>query len=538
MEALSFELDLLLYPVMLGSILAGAGWFARRGDLLESLTLGAGFGVIGWAALSLAHFFLLLPVATPRVVGSVAFAIAVAGSLVLAWFTRARAPRPVPSNSMDLLLVVGGIACLTLGLEASLPHYGVALRYDDWWMHFDSARFYLAPVDLNHTYGDFVVTSRTPVFNLLGSLSLATFGDRFSVFQVLTAAVGWLWALPFALVARRLVPSRAAAVTALCGLSPLILYSHTYSWPKGLAAFFCLLALERVLAFREAAPESRPGLSIQVGLFAGAAVMTHAGFVGFMLPLFGLFALDAARRRGSCSFALATITASLVALPWYAWGIAQYGVHRAVFGYPTVPYTVTSWLSDRFGILVTSMLPVSFPANLIAGNADRLQYFFLIYLGTAAGMLGVAFLVRALAQGLHRGDRLSGAHTPVLVTFAAVGILAAVVLIQGYAAGFQMAHAVLIPGILILALLALRSKPLGSISVSIAVTEMLAIDVVVLSWMWSPAGWQQGNALLAAQHGILFLGQDTWIVGIVLSLLGLAICLRPLLLSASSKASP
>jgi hypothetical protein len=97
---------------------------------------------------------------------------------------------------------------------------------------------------------------------------------------------------------------------------------------------------------------------------------------------------------------------------------------------------------------------------------------------------------------------------------------------------------VLIPGILILALLALRSKPLGSISVSIAVTEMLAIDVVVLSWMWSPAGWQQGNALLAAQHGILFLGQDTWIVGIVLSLLGLAICLRPLLLSASSKASP
>lgn len=91
---------------------------------------------------------------------------------------------------------------MVLGLEANLPHYGVALRFYDWWLHFDLARFYRLPTDLGRTYGEATVTSRTPLFNLLGSLALACLGDRFTVFQVFTAAVGWLWVLPFALLVR------------------------------------------------------------------------------------------------------------------------------------------------------------------------------------------------------------------------------------------------------------------------------------------------------------------------------------------------
>src|SRR5207302_4884987 len=101
-------------------------------------------------------------------------------------------------GTRPFLLAILAAAALTLGLEASLPHFDLAERYYDWFVHFDLARVFQSATaaGLGSHWGDATVTTRTPLYNLLGSVALTVFGDRFTVFQVLTAAVAWLWILP------------------------------------------------------------------------------------------------------------------------------------------------------------------------------------------------------------------------------------------------------------------------------------------------------------------------------------------------------
>src|SRR5205823_5695490 len=211
-------MDLLFYPLVLAALLLPIIWVGRRHtDHVETLALAAGYGVLGAAAIGLARFFVALPASTPRLAGLLAFGLCV-------------------------------VAAVILWKVAASSHWGEA-----------------------------TVTTRTPLYNLVGSLALTYLGDRLAVFQVFTAAVAWLWILPFALLARRLVGGWAPAVTALAGLSPLVLHTTTYASSKGLVTFFALLALERYLALREAPAERVTSLSWQFGLFSAATVMTHSG---------------------------------------------------------------------------------------------------------------------------------------------------------------------------------------------------------------------------------------------------------------------
>jgi hypothetical protein len=521
--------DLLAYPFMVAAILIPALWLLRRHDPVEALSLGAAIGIAAWAALALARFFAILPAGTPKVVGAVTLAVSLIGAMVMAIRAVARPDRQVarpPTGT--LLLAVAGVALATLGVEAIMPHYGIAMLYWDWWEHFDLAHFYLDPHAFTRSYGDgSTITSRTPLFNLLGSMALGLLGDRFTIFQVLTAAVGWLWALPAALIARRLLGARSTGLVAMLGLSPLILFCTAYAWPKGLVLFFALLALDRFLALRESSGPAAHAIALQLGLSSGLTIMTHAGFIGYLLPLYGLLLRDTVRRRRGWSAVFESCAmGALVALPWYAWAIAQYGLREGLLGYPQpASASVALWLIDHVVILASSLLPVSLFLYRFIPPAQNVL---IAYLGSAMGLLGVVFLVRTLARST-RGLRLADSDRGVITTvaaFAGGGVLVATLLINGWGNGWAAAQAVFLPALIGLTLIAMRVMTATRGLVLAALVECGAVVGLGLAYMWSPAATSEPNAVLAAAEHVRFLGQQTWPLGVLILLAGATVISR------------
>lgn len=523
-------MDLALYPVMVAALLLPAWALRRRREGVDALAWGAALAIMVLGALSLTRFFLLLPPSAARVAGLVALLPAAASVLLLARCVRRPRPHGPPEGGgcpLDMVTVILGVALVTLGLEAVLPHYVDTKFYYDWWMHFDLANFYRNPTGFDRVYLDGgSITARTPLYNLLGALALTAFGDRFSVFQVMTAALGWLWILPTVLVARRLGLARPTPIIAVLGLSPLILHSHTYAWPKGLVAFFALMALERFLALRRQPLGQGGPLAIEFGLLCGATVMAHAGFFGYLLPPAAILAWDVARRRREWTAgAAAAATALAVLLPWSVWAATQYSWRQTLFGYPRFPYAhVATWLRDHGYTLASSLLPIDAPIALLTGTLDARQAYVLTYLGTAGGLLGIGFLLWALARNIRQHSRIGGRQAGPVLAFAATGMIAATALLQPLVR--DNADAVFIPALVVLALLVFRSAPLWGRHLLLALGEIALVQAVILSWLWLPSSNTQGNAELAAAHGIRFLAHGAWPVGLLLLAVGVALCLR------------
>ena len=519
-------MDWLLFPVVTCAILAPA-LLLRGRDWLERLAIGAGIGAAVWAAFGLLRFFLLLPASTPRTVGLVCLAVAGLFGCLLA-VVAIRAGRPVQSgrdrlSHRPLWLAVAAALMMTCGVEAAVPHFGGALRFYDWWMHFDLARFYAAPSDLARTYGEnATVTSRTPLYNVLGGDALTLLGNRFSVFQVMTGVVGGLYILPFALLARRLMGVRAALPVAVAGLSPLILQSHTYTWPKGLATFCVLLAIERFVALRAEPSGGRPVIAFQLGLASGLTVMAHSGFAGYLLPAYAWLAWDCLRGHLRVRWLVVSIaTAALIALPWYGWAIAQYGLHDALFGYPESPYpSVASWVLDHVLIIVTALVPVATPSNLLGGRGDLLQQYFIVYMGTAAGIFGFVFSLKAIAMNVFPRTRLRGPAELLAIALAGAAIVTLLFEKPGW--GWTGAGALFIPALLLLLLATMaRSRPTIP-QIWIGLAEVVLFQVAILAWMWSPASGRDLNAQLVVQEHIRFLGRDAWPIAVMLLAGGIA----------------
>lgn len=522
-------MDLLFYPVILVAILAPAALLVRHHDLLEALASGAAASLAGWAALAFGRFLVLLPSSTARTVGIAALALALAaGTAVVVALTRSHrqrqpgvARRPA---SWQLVSALAGAALLTIGLEAVVPHFGIANLYYDWWEHFDLARLYHAPANLHRLYQDgYGVTSRTPLYNLLTSLPLTAFGNRYAVFQVATAALAWLWILPTALLARRFLAEESLRLVALLALSPLILFATTYGWPKGLVAFFALSALDRFLALRQAGPAQAGALAVQLGLASGLALMTHQGFIGYVLPLYALLLWDALTKRGRwMTLGTACAIGGLVALPWYAWAVAQYGLDRGVVGYPEPGYaTPVLWLLDHVLILLTSALPIT--AAFHAFGSNPLQQLLVAYLRTAVGLLGAVFLLRLLARSIKRAPAAAPAPRP-LIAFALGGIVTTTLLLNGWGNGWASAESIFIPALVTLCIVAAVRAPLGEGTMAIAGIECLLLLAAAIVYMWSPAASGEPNAQLAMAEQIRFLGRDTWWLGALLMVAGLASC--------------
>jgi hypothetical protein len=515
--------DLLFYPLIVAALLLPAAWLWRRGEPpLEAITHGAAFGALFWGGTALFRFLLVLPAGVARDAGLIGLALSAGLAAMLWWLTRRPtldARQKVPASTWA---AIGGCAVFLLGFEAALPHFGVIQWSFDWWMHFDLARFYLHPVNLQRVYpGGDVISARTPLYNLLGSLTLATLGDRFSIMQVFTAAVGWLWILPAALLSRRLVGMRGT-VLALLAVSPLLAFSNAYVWPKGLVLFFLLLALERVLALRAVPAAGAGRIALQAGLAIGGALMAHVGFAGYLLPLLAVVAWDGWSRRDLRRFACLLAVAGLVVVPWYCWSVAEYGWQRGLFGYyhaQAGSADLVGFVVQRLVILVTGVVPVTPP------DLGFAQDYFLVYLGSAAGLAGLVFMTWSAARWLRHRDALPDGWY-VAGWFAVGGAITAALLCRQYAVA--SAGALFTPALIVLTQLAVGSRKIPAPVILVAGLEIAIFDTILLLWMWSPASAGQPNAQLALHQHIAFLGRSTLPAGIVLMLVGAAACIPAL----------
>lgn len=515
-------MDLLFFPLMVGAIFLPAAWLLRRQPSVEALALGAVGGILLFGALAFLRFLLLLPFGLPRNVGLLALALS-AGFTALLWLAtrhgESRATSPVPRSIWAA--IVGG-ALMTLGFEATLPHFGAIQWSFDWWLHFDLTHFFLSPADPWRVYpGGDVVTSRTPLYNLLGSLALQVFGNRFTVLQVFTAAVGWLWLLPAALLARRLTTNQGT-VLALLALSPLIRFSNVYTWPKGLVMFFLLVALERALALRGAGDDRDGRIAVEAGLASGGALMAHVGFAGFLLPIFFVVGWHGWRRRNLTGLGYLVGATGTVVLPWFAWGIAEYGWQRALLGYyhgqPSIIDPVVYGL-QRVVMVLSGIVPVTPP--LLGLTQD----YFLIYVGSAAGVGGIIFLVWTAAQNLWR-VKPPRAGWKLALAFTLSGFILVTLLSRQYTV--DSAATLYVPALVVLAVLAVGPRRMPRLVIVGMLIETALFQVILISWMWSAASAAQPNAQLALAQGIRFLGRTTLPIGLGLMVAGFLCCLPAL----------
>jgi hypothetical protein len=72
-----------------------------------------------------------------------------------------------------------------VGIQLFVLIYSGANWYGDWWMHYNLAKVYLGQQATDTIYFNrYIVSSRTPLFNLFSSYYLGLLGNQFSIYQL------------------------------------------------------------------------------------------------------------------------------------------------------------------------------------------------------------------------------------------------------------------------------------------------------------------------------------------------------------------
>lgn len=247
----------------------------------------------------------------------------------------------------------------------------------------------------------------TPVFALAGALRADSWVGvhlALSLCALLDVASGvLLWRL-----LRRLGSPRGAhGAAAVWFLSPITVMLSLRGLESALTvALFAvwLLAVERAL--RDGAPRARHG--VVVGIVTGLAFLARTDngpLLGLTLALVTLGAWLAARgawRRLLAFFAVAGVTAAVVALPWFLWNLATFGTPWQVSGAaklanPQIFGHVPAALGHRLRYLAAF---VWVPAFFAAGESMRHRAAFAVI--AWAEWLTLAALLPFLVLALRR----------------------------------------------------------------------------------------------------------------------------------------
>jgi hypothetical protein len=171
-------------------------------------------------------------------------------------------------------------------------------------------------------------------------------------------------------------------------------------------------------------------------------------------------------------------------------------------------------------MIVTALVPVATPSNLLGGRGDLLQQYFIVYMGSAAGVFGFVFSLKAIAMNVFSRTRLRG--PAALLTIALAGALIVTLLFEKPGWGWTGAGALFIPALLLLLLATMTSLRLTIPQTWIGLAEVVLFEVAILVWMWSPTSGRDENAQLVVQEHIRFLARDAWPIGVMLLGAGIA----------------
>lgn len=297
---------------------------APRGIPEPLLRLGAGvcLAISGWFVGGWIGFVFGLSNA------STAILLASSAALVLVIRRKAisdvaRAPEVRGFVGRWVLFVLWSLALL--GLVVTYSGGGWAA---DWLEHWQRTGFFLERQSLTTRFaGDYLLTARPPLANLVIALALPAVGSSFAHYQVLMTLLGTLILLPTMILARRWNESPATTWWVLLVLmaSPLVAQNLTFAWTKLPTAFFVLMAV--ALLWPTATPSDT--LRRYGALALGLGLVTHYSAAPWAIALaVALLFSERDSWRDTATWcewlSLAGIFAALPAL-WLGWATVHFG---------------------------------------------------------------------------------------------------------------------------------------------------------------------------------------------------------------------
>ena len=397
---------------LLGVSALGPGLIVVRGlrwSALERLAAAVGVSLL---VVYLASFALFVSHSDPRWAwGLSLLALAALGGSA-GVLRRLAASRRVRRTAIAALC----IAIWVLALLAIVRSYSGGGWSGDWVEHYERSLFFLERKDpATRFIGDYGLTARPPMMNVLAAHILAQSGSDFYLFQVVFAALNSLSFLPCTLLLTPLGARRHRAVVTLgclLALSPMFVENATYSWTKQLSAFYVLLGTALYLRGRDRVSPSRR-VAAFVALAAGCLV--HYSAVPYALVLgvhYLVGSLRAPRRRREA--AATCLLAGLIVASWVGWAATTLGARATFAANPTVEdsagLSALQFLARAAGNVATTVVPHPLRRDRTAeffGAGGSLgstrDYFFLLYQSSFPAALGCAGLIAVTAIAWRAG---------------------------------------------------------------------------------------------------------------------------------------
>jgi 4-amino-4-deoxy-L-arabinose transferase-like glycosyltransferase len=257
-----------------------------------------------------------------------------------------------------------------------IRHYAGGTWSGDWLEHFQRSSFFLSHGDLHYRFiGQYLLTDRPPVMNLICAHYLAITSTQFEPYQFTAASLNLVAILPASLFATSLVKSARArrgamaALVLLFACNPMFVQNATYTWTKPLAAFFALLGLW--LYLRGWMKNDR--IRIILAFFSLAAgCLVHFYIVPWAGVIFLHYLIAVWRRRWNELFKIATFCGLLFAT-WFGWAIYQYGSKTTFTSNLTISDHTSHTFADRAVKIGTNLLHTIVPYFLRPTHFQDLQ---------------------------------------------------------------------------------------------------------------------------------------------------------------------
>ena len=274
------------------------------------------------------------------------------------------------------------------------------------------------------------------MMNVLAAHFMAQTRDQFYVFQVVFTFLNLLMFLPCCLILpallktrqlhRRPAGMRVLALAALFAMNPVVMENCTYSWSKGLPAFYVILAISLYLAAwrkNERRRMTAAFVSMAAGLLAHYSVGPYCAF----LALHYVFFLFWRRRRKWPELAGIVAASGALLATWFGWSVAVYGP-AATFESNTSVTSAARYTGGNWGKILGNLLdsavpnivrdPASIhqfdqanPSGFVRDNAFRFYQVNAIFgMGLIGGPLALWLLYRGLRRGERKGKLPHGAR--------------------------------------------------------------------------------------------------------------------------------
>ncbi|PYS37655.1 MAG: hypothetical protein DMG14_20495 [Acidobacteria bacterium] len=226
------------------------------------------------------------------------------------------------------LLGYGFLLLWTLVILAMIRVYSGGPWSGDWQEHFQRTLFFLQRLPATTMFaGVYQLPARPPLMNVLAAYFLAQTQDRFELFQILFTFLNLLIFLPCCLLLPALGGVRRPRILPLVllfALNPVVMQNATYSWTRGLTAFFVVLGI----AFYLRAWRKNDGLRMVAAFVSLAAgILVHYSAGPYVLFLTFHYLLWVFWRRPHKWKELAAIgtTSTVLLATWFAWAVVVYG---------------------------------------------------------------------------------------------------------------------------------------------------------------------------------------------------------------------